>query len=183
MNLAAPDTLSRPGLGLAPVSLDGLRTGAQHDFASMLSQSMAARSGSAATKPTSRMTETEKDQQARQAAEEFVAVAFVQPILKQLRSSSIGGELAPPLGPGPGEKQFRSLADTQVARQLVRASNWPLVDTLTRTLRSRQPGHGGGNPFSAEALTAAPTLPGSPADIGRRALAKAAAANAKEVTK
>ncbi|MDP1663468.1 MAG: hypothetical protein Q8L55_16275 [Phycisphaerales bacterium] len=183
MNISSPPITGRPGLGLgvAPVSLDGLRTGAQHDFASMLSQSMAARSGSAATKPTSKMTETEKDQQARQAAEEFVADVFMQPILKQLRSSSIGGELAPPLGPGPGEKQFRSLADTQVARQLVRASNWPLVDTLTRTLRSHRPGQGGASLFTPEALAAAPTLPGSPADISR---ARAAlAAKAKEATK
>ncbi len=180
MNTAAPGTLSRPALGIAPVSLEGLRTGAQQDFASMLSQSMAARSGSPAGKPTSKMTEAEKDQQARQAAEEFVAVAFVQPILKQLRSSSVGGELAPPLGPGPGEKQFRSLADTQVARQLVRASNWPLVDTLTRSLRSRKPEGSGGNPFTAEALAAAPAMPGSPADVSRRALA---AAKAKEAAK
>lgn len=163
--------------------VDEARRAAQQGFASLLSESVAARSGSKATKD---MTDAEKDAQARQTAEEFVAVAFVQPIFKNLRNSSMGAELPPPLGPGPGEKQFRSLADTQVARQLVHASNWPLVDNLTKRLRTHNPG----NPFSREALAAAPTRPGTPADLERITTERTAAAakanlsvSAKEASK
>ena len=137
------------------------RTTQQNDFAALLSDSMSA-NGAKPEKPLSQMTEKEREDKARDTAREFVAVAFIEPILKQLRSSQIGGELAPPLGPGPGEKQFRSLADAQVARQLVRAGNWPLVDRIAKSLR-RKPA----NPTSPEALAAAPVLPGSPADIKR----------------
>lgn len=146
--------------------IEQARTAAQEDFASILSESVAARGGGLASKPTSELTQSERDTQSKQAAQDFVAVAFIQPILKQLRNSSIGGELAPPLGPGPGEKQFRSLADTQVARQLVRSTNWPLIDMLTKNLRAKA-----GNPLSKEAVANAPALPGSPADLKRRAAA------------
>lgn len=146
------------------------RTAAQEDFASILSQSVAARAGGAANKTASEMTPDEKKAQSRQAAQDFVAVAFIQPILKQLRNSSIGGELPPPLGPGPGEKQFRTLADTQVARQLARAGNWPLVDTLTKNLQS-----GAGSPGSKTALANAAAQHGSPADIKIQAAAREAA--------
>jgi len=137
------------------------RTTQQNDFASLLSDSMAA-GGARPDKPLAQMTEPEREAKARDTARDFVAVAFIEPILKQLRSSQIGAELAPPLGPGPGEKQFRALADSQVARQLVRAGNWPLVDRIAKSLR-RKPG----NPTSPESLAAAPVLPGSPADIKR----------------
>ncbi|MEN0019795.1 MAG: hypothetical protein AAF747_02810 [Planctomycetota bacterium] len=70
--------------------------------------------------------------QHREAAEELVAVTFIEPILKQMRESSTA---PPPWGPGPGEKKFRSLMDGQVARDLVQASDFPLVDRLARDLR------------------------------------------------
>ena len=140
--------------------MEQARTAAQNEFAAMLSQSMAARSST--NKRTTDMTEADKETQARQVAQDFVAVAFVQPILKNLRNSHMGAELPPPLGPGPGEKQFRTLADTQVSRQLVKATNWPLVDTLTRTLLTKRP-----KPGSVEAITNAPAQPGSPAGIRR----------------
>jgi hypothetical protein len=149
--------------------MEKAQTAAQNEFASVLSQSMAARSGGAAAKAVTAMSETELDARAKQAAQDFVAVAFVQPILKNLRSSKLGGDLPPPLGPGPGEKQFRSLADTQVAKQLVKAGNWPLVNTLTRLLRSPRP-----DPKSPDAVKHAPALPGSPAFFRRHAEAAAA---------
>lgn len=94
-------------------------------------------------------------QQARQAAEDFVSVAFVQPILKQLRSTN---SAAPPFAPGPGEKQFMSLADAQTARQLVRASNWSVVKHIEQQILR----------------TTDRVQPGSPADIRRREQARAA---------
>lgn len=97
------------------------------------------------------------EQQAKQAAEDFVSVALVQPILKQLRDSN---KAAPPYGPGPGEKQFRTLADAQMARNLVRSTNWPLIDRLAKQML-RQVDQ---------------VQPGSPADIRRRDEARAKAA-------
>jgi Rod binding domain-containing protein len=136
LRLSAPASTT-PGLG-------GVSTGLlsnQSDFAQTLSR---AASGPAAAKDPI---------EARKAAEDFVAIALVQPILKQLRE---GDRTPPPYGPGPGEKQFRQLADAQVARQVVRSSKWPLVDSMVKVMNAR---------------TAVPqnqVQPGSPADIDRR---------------
>jgi Rod binding domain-containing protein len=71
---------------------------------------------------------------ARSAAEQFVAVTFVEPILKQLRETS---QAAPPFAPTQGEKQFRALLDAKFAHQIVRASRFPLVDRLAGDLLRR----------------------------------------------
>lgn len=71
---------------------------------------------------------------ARTAAEQFVAVALVEPVLKQLRESATA---PPPWGPGPGEKPFRALADAELAERIVSGSRWPLVDRLAREMRER----------------------------------------------
>jgi Rod binding domain-containing protein len=90
------------------------------------------------------------EDKAREAAEDFVSQAFVQPMLKQLRESN---DAWGPFAPGTGEKQMRSLADAQLARNLVKASNWPLVEQIRRNVMKQGP----------EALA------GSPADIKQRA--------------
>lgn len=71
----------------------------------------------------------------RQAAEEFVAVAFIQPILKQLRESNNAAE---PFAPGPAEKQFGSIMDAAVSKQIVTASNFALVDRIAQDLSGRK---------------------------------------------
>lgn len=68
---------------------------------------------------------------ARRAAEDFVAMAFVEPLLAQLRE---GNNAAPPFAPGPGEKQFGEIMDQVLSRQIVRASNFGLVDRLEADL-------------------------------------------------
>ncbi len=105
---------------------------------------------------------TDATQRAREAAQDFVAIAFVAPVLKQLRDSN---NAAPPFAPGAAEKQFGSLMDEQVARQVVRASHFPLVDRVARDLLRK----GGARPPQAELPTAdlvRPELPGSLAPIG-----------------
>ncbi len=69
--------------------------------------------------------------QAREAAQELVAVTFVQPILKQLRESNHAAE---PFGPTDGEKQFQSMHDAVLSQRIVKASNVPLVDRLAADL-------------------------------------------------
>ena len=78
---------------------------------------------------------------ARRAAEDFVAMAFVEPLLAELRE---GNNAAPPFAPGPAEKQFGEIMDQVLSRQIVRASNFGLVDRLEADLsrRSAQPVEG-----------------------------------------
>ena len=70
----------------------------------------------------------------REAAEELVAMTLVQPILAQLRESSLAAE---PFAPSEGEKRFGAMHDAQVARQIVRSSRFPLVEELARQMRER----------------------------------------------
>lgn len=68
---------------------------------------------------------------ARKAAEEFVAIAFVQPILKEVRESN---QAAPPFGPTEAEKAFGPLLDAEIARQVVAKERYGLVDRVARQL-------------------------------------------------
>lgn len=76
------------------------------------------------------------EQQARESAEQLVAIALVQPLLAQLRSAD---NAAPPFQATQGEKQFRSLWDAQIAGDLVRASNFPLVDRIAESMLRAAP--------------------------------------------
>lgn len=70
----------------------------------------------------------------RRTAEDFAAIAFVEPMLKQLRESN---NAAPPFAPGPAERQFGEILDGVLARQITRASRFPLVDRLEADLSRR----------------------------------------------
>lgn len=70
-------------------------------------------------------------EKARGAAQQFVAIALVQPILKQIRETN---QAAPPFAPTGGEKQFQGLFDTEIAQRIVRAAHFPLVDRLAGDL-------------------------------------------------
>jgi len=69
------------------------------------------------------------DQFARRSAESFVSLTLVQPILKKLRETS---QAAPPFAPTDAEKQFRGLADAELAQRIVHAAHFPLVDRVTQ---------------------------------------------------
>lgn len=71
------------------------------------------------------------EERARSGAEQLVAVALVQPLLKQLRDSS---QAAPPFAPTSAEKQLRALQDAEVARQVVHAGRFPLVERLAQRM-------------------------------------------------
>jgi len=98
----------------------------QQDFSSVLSRSR---------------NDVEKtvEEQARAGAEQFVAIAMIQPLLKQWRESNAA---APPFAPSQGEKQFQSLFDGQIAQQIARASRFPLVERVAEQLllRTKKPG-------------------------------------------
>lgn len=67
----------------------------------------------------------------REAAEQFVASALVEPVLKQLRETNHATE---PFAPNAAERSFRGLMDAQLAQRLVRSSHWGLVDRVAATL-------------------------------------------------
>ncbi|MBX3385927.1 MAG: hypothetical protein KF768_05100 [Phycisphaeraceae bacterium] len=74
------------------------------------------------------------ESRAREAAEQFVAITFVQPLLKQLRETN---SASPPFAPSQAERQFQSLADQATADRIVRSSRWPLVDRIAADLIKR----------------------------------------------
>jgi len=73
-------------------------------------------------------------QDPREGAEELVAMTLVQPILAQLRDSSMAAE---PFKPTEAEQRFGALHDAEVARRIVSSSGFPLVEALARQMRER----------------------------------------------
>lgn len=74
--------------------------------------------------------------QARESAEQFVAITFLQPLLQQLRA---GNHAAAPFAPSQGEKQMQSLMDAETATRLAKAQRWPLVDRIAKDLLRKAP--------------------------------------------
>ncbi len=100
--------------------------GSQRRFASIISRDS----------NTAQMSATDR---ARQSAEQFVSIAFVEPTLKALRETN---QAAAPFKPSRAEQQFRSMADAQLAQEIVTASGFGLVDTLAQQmLRKAQGAH------------------------------------------
>ncbi len=95
------------------------------DFASVLSRARVSPQRQAAS----------LEERAREAAQDFIAISLVQPILSHLREHPlVDPEEMGPLAPGVGEKTLQPLWDAQAAREIVRASNWPMVDRLAQQL-------------------------------------------------
>lgn len=84
----------------------------------------------------------ERTERAREAAEQFVSLALVQPILKQARES--GWSAGPPFGASKAEKQFLALRDADFAERIVKKADWPLVDRLAERLAGARGSTGGG---------------------------------------
>ncbi len=71
---------------------------------------------------------------ARLAAEEFVSISLVQPILAQMRSQN---SAAAPFGPGEAERAFGPLWDAEIAARITRAGKFGVVDAVARKLLER----------------------------------------------
>jgi len=76
------------------------------------------------------------EQEARDGAEQFAAITFLQPLLKQLRETN---QAAPPFAPSAGEKQMQGMMDAQLAQHIAKAERWPLVDRVARDMLRNQP--------------------------------------------
>ncbi len=69
--------------------------------------------------------------QARRAAEDFVAQSLVQPVLKQMRETSTAQA---PFAPNQAEKAFRTMLDNALSQKIVRSGNWGLVQKVTEKI-------------------------------------------------
>ena len=67
----------------------------------------------------------------RQAAQELVSIALVQPILKELRDTN---QAAGPFAPGAGEKAFGPLLDAAMSKQIVAGQGLDVVDAVAKRL-------------------------------------------------
>jgi len=79
----------------------------------------------------SALRKADSPQDAQRAAEEFVSIAFIQPILKSLRESN---DAAPPFAPTAAEKSFGPLLDAELAQRIVAHERYGLVDAVARQL-------------------------------------------------
>lgn len=70
-------------------------------------------------------------EQARSAAEEFVAGTLVLPVLSQLRQTNMAAE---PFAPGHYEKSFGPILDIEIAMRMTRAQGFDLVDAVAHGL-------------------------------------------------
>lgn len=111
-------TLPAPPLGARLAS-------SQSAFRDVLGRAAALGDASSRETPESR---------ARSAAEQLVAITFVQPILAQVREAK---DAAPPFAPTEAEKQFGALMDARVAQEIVGGARLPLVERLARDLLAR----------------------------------------------
>lgn len=96
----------------------------QASFASVLSR--------AQTRPD-KVNQT-PEQKAREAAEQLIATALVQPVLKQLRETNNAAE---PFKPNSAERSFGQMMDTQLSQRIVGSKSWALVDRVAETLMKR----------------------------------------------
>jgi len=67
----------------------------------------------------------------RQAAEEFISMALVQPILAQLRETN---QATGPFAPGAVEKRFGPMLDAEISHRMVKSTGWGLVDAVAERL-------------------------------------------------
>ncbi len=74
------------------------------------------------------------EQKAREAAEQLVATALVQPVLKQLRETNNAAE---PFKPNSAERSFGQMMDTQLSQRIVGSKSWALVGRVAQTLMKR----------------------------------------------
>jgi len=94
-----------------------------------------------ATQPTK--DEQDQRKKVREAAEEFVSMALVEPVLAKMRAMNSAAE---PFAPGAYEKAFAPFVDSAWSKGIVRAEGWSLVERveqwMTRNPAEAEVGHG-----------------------------------------
>jgi len=119
------EAIAGEGLGLLAERGVPLRAEAE-GFASMLDRSVRTKAEG---------DEAEVARQTRAAAEEFVAIGLVQPILASMRELN---QAAEPFAAGAAERRFGPMLDAEIAQRIVRSANFGLVDSVARQLLRAQ---------------------------------------------
>lgn len=140
LDAASALSLTTPAAPTGPVGR-GVLTESQRQFAGILGrmdQPRPLRPGER-NLDANQAASIKTEEQARTAAQQFVAVSLVQPLLSQLRASNAASGV---FAPSQGEKQFQAMYDAQIAERIVKASNFGIVDKLTEQLMKRIRGRG-----------------------------------------
>jgi len=139
-----------PAPDLSPWSPGSLLKDSQASFAAVLGRAQG----------PGRATPLSDADRARDAAEQLVTQTFLAPMLKLLRESN---QAAAPFAPTQAEKQFRALADAELAHRIVHAARFPLVDRLARDLLKKA-GRVPDGPAAADetGVDASPRVPAAP---------------------
>jgi len=139
-----------------PLPIAGQRTAP--GFASSLSATMLDRGDAPRDEQNAQHTAPEE---AREAAEQLVASAFLQPMFKQLRESGFKTGL---FDGGQAEQAFEQRLHTRIGDRLVRKMDLPMVDAVTRYLT--QNGSRGGQTSTAQPASAGAMSAGAGIGIG-----------------
>lgn len=116
-----PSTSLTESLRADVAARDATRLADQQAFASVLSRAKGE-------------TDPDPKARARKAAEDFVAQALVEPVLKQMREMT---QAAAPFAPNQAEKAFRTMLDNAMAQRVVKSGNWALVDKVADRMIAR----------------------------------------------
>ena len=73
----------------------------------------------------------QREAEAREAAQDMVAVTLLMPLLKQVRNDPFRSDL---FHGGQGEEAFGAQLDQQIAQSMSRSMKFPLTDAITRHL-------------------------------------------------
>ncbi|MEM9082516.1 MAG: rod-binding protein [Planctomycetota bacterium] len=71
-------------------------------------------------------------EEARKAAEEFVAIALIKPVFQAMRKSPLMAE--GPFKPGKHEQQFMGMLDEELSASIARSKSMPITDAVERQL-------------------------------------------------
>ncbi len=75
-------------------------------------------------------------QEAREAASQFVATAFIMPVLKMMHDTPFATE---PFAPNSAQKRFMPMLDWQIADRVTSSANFPLVDRIVQQMTQHLP--------------------------------------------
>lgn len=78
--------------------------------------------------------------QVREAATQFVASAFILPVLEQMHESPFAAE---PFAPNAAQRRFAPLFDQQIADRVTGAAQFPLVDGIVEQVMNAAGAKGG----------------------------------------
>ncbi len=87
----------------------------------------------------------DKTQKARKAAQQFVGVVFIEPILASMRETN---QATGAFAPGDAERRFGPLLDQHLSDRITSSSNFPLVDSLEKHFLSINAGRASGEPLT-----------------------------------